>query len=58
MKKTAIVTDTNSGISPAEAASLGIRVVPMPIIIDGETNFEGVTCTYKEFFDNFPVAPR
>ena len=51
MKKTAIVTDTNSGISPAEAASLGIRVVPMPIIIDGEANFEGVTCTYKEFFD-------
>ena len=32
---TAIVTDSNSGITPAEAETLGIRVLPMPIIIDG-----------------------
>lgn len=31
-----ITTDSNSGISQAEARSLGIRVLPMPIYIDGE----------------------
>ncbi len=56
MKKVAIVTDTNSGITPAEAASLGIRVIPMPIIIDGEANFEGVTCTYPEFFSKLKAG--
>lgn len=36
--KTAIVTDTNSGISPQEAENLGIRILPMPVIIDGKTH--------------------
>lgn len=30
--KTAIVTDSNSGISQAEAEKLGISVLPMPFI--------------------------
>ena len=33
--KTAIVTDTNCGLRPEEAAELGIRVIPMPVILDG-----------------------
>ena len=35
MSRVAIVTDSNSGISQAEAGKLGIYVVPMPFIIDG-----------------------
>ncbi|MCD8115849.1 MAG: DegV family protein [Oscillospiraceae bacterium] len=49
-QRTAIVTDTNSGILTEEAAALGIYVVPMPVIVDDETYFEGVTITYDEFF--------
>lgn len=40
--KLAIVTDTNSGIDPQEAAREGIFLLPMPIMIDGDTYLEGV----------------
>ena len=33
--KPAIVTDSNSGITQAQARELGIFVLPMPVIIDG-----------------------
>ena len=47
---TAIVTDSNSGISEAEASALGIRVLPMPVIIDGKTYYENENITVREFF--------
>ena len=34
--KTAIVTDTNSGISPGQAKEMGIHLIPMPFRIDDE----------------------
>ena len=37
VERTAIVTDTNSGILPAEARELGIHVICMPFFVDGET---------------------
>lgn len=36
MKKIAIVTDSNSGITQKEAKELGIYVIPMPFYINGE----------------------
>lgn len=48
--KIAILTDTNSGIMSAEAAELGIYVMPMPFFIDGKLYFEGVNLTQEEFF--------
>jgi DegV family protein with EDD domain len=45
MQKTAVVTDTNSGISPEEAERLGIYTIPMPVIADGETYYEGQNMT-------------
>ena len=39
-EKIAILTDTNSGINPDQAAQYGIHLVPMPVIIDDETYFE------------------
>ncbi len=41
MKKIAIVTDSNSGMTPAEAEELGVYLVPMPFFIDGELYYEG-----------------
>ena len=50
MRKTAVVTDSNSGITQEEAKALGITVLPMPFIIDGENYLEGVTLTQEEFY--------
>lgn len=49
--KTAIITDSNSGISPEKGKKLGVFVVPMPIIIDDATYFENVDITRGEFFE-------
>lgn len=51
MKTVAIVTDSNSGISPEEAEKLGVYVVPMPFIIDGEIYYEGVSLTNDKFYE-------
>lgn len=48
--KTAIITDTNSGIHPEEARQLGIFVVPMPVILEGKTYYEGVDLSPQDFF--------
>ena len=41
--KVAILTDTNSGISKKEAENIGIYVIPMPVLIDGEVFYEALT---------------
>lgn len=48
--KIAIVTDSNSGITQDEAKELGIFVVPMPVLIDGEQYFEDLTLTQEQFY--------
>lgn len=48
--RTAIVTDSNSGIFEKEARELGIYVVPMPVIIEGKTYYEGIDLTHEEFY--------
>ena len=51
MLKTAIVTDSNSGIFQKEAAMLGdVYVIPMPFTIDEQTYFEDVNLTIPEFY--------
>ncbi|MDE7300586.1 MAG: DegV family protein [Clostridia bacterium] len=49
--KTAIITDSNSGITQKEAKELGINVVPMPFLIDGVQFFEDVSLTQPEFYE-------
>lgn len=49
--KTAIVTDSNSGITQKEAKELGISVVPMPVLIDGEIFYEDLTISQKQFYE-------
>jgi len=48
--KTAILTDSNSGIFPEEGKRWGIFVMPMPVILDGKEYFEGISLTPKEFY--------
>ena len=48
--KIGVVTDSNSGITQAEAQALGIRVLPMPFYINEELFFEDVTLTQEAFY--------
>ena len=50
-KKVAVITDSNSGITQAQAKELGIRVLPMPFMINEETFFEDITLTQEEFYE-------
>ena len=54
--KTAIVTDTNSGISATQAEQLGIISIPMPFFIDGDTYYEGQDCTPALFFQKMQAG--
>lgn len=58
--KTAIITDSNSGITQKEANALGLYVVPMPVLIDGDIFYEDITLTQEAFYEklksNAPVS--
>lgn len=49
-KSIAVATDTNSGIMQEEAEQLGVHVVPMPFVVDGEECFEGVNLDAERFY--------
>ena len=51
MIKTAVMTDTNSGISVQEGEEMGIHVLPMPVIVDGKEYTEGVDITHEALFE-------
>lgn len=50
MKKIAIVTDSNSGITQKQGKEMGIYVLPMPFFIDGELFLEDITLSQEEFY--------
>ncbi|MDO5426111.1 MAG: DegV family protein [Eubacteriales bacterium] len=50
MKKIAVMTDSNSGITQEQGQKLGIYVQPMPFSINGKTLYEGIDLTQEEFF--------
>lgn len=51
MKKTAIVTDSNSGITQSRGKELGIYVLPMPFFIDGDLFLEDISLTQEQFYE-------
>ena len=51
MANVKIVTDSNSGITQKEAEELGVTVLPMPFVINGEEFFEDINLTQKEFYE-------
>ena len=48
--KTAVMTDSNSGITKEEADRLGIFLLPMPVIIDEQTYYEGINLEQRFFY--------
>ena len=51
MSKVTVMTDSNSGITQAEAKELGICVLPMPFYIDEQTYYEDIDLTQDEFYE-------
>lgn len=51
MKKIAVMTDSNSGITQKAAKELGIIVLPMPFMINEDTYFEDISLTQEQFYD-------
>jgi DegV family protein with EDD domain len=50
MSKIAIITDSNSGVTQAQAKELGLFVVPMPFMINEEDFFEDINLTQEQFY--------
>ena len=48
--KIAVVTDSNSGIRREEGEQLGLFVLPMPFLIDGQMYLEGIDLSHEEFY--------
>lgn len=51
MSKIAIITDSNSGITQKQGEELGIYVVPMPFMINGQDYFEDINLTQTQFYE-------
>ena len=51
MAKTAIVTDSNSGITQEQAKELGVYVLPMPFLINGDEYYEDINLTQEHFYE-------
>ena len=49
--KVAVMTDSNSGIFRMDGERMGVFVVPMPIVINDETYYEGENITLDKFFE-------
>lgn len=51
LSKVAILTDSNSGITKEQAKEIGVFVVPMPFMINGEEYYEGISLTQEKFYE-------
>ena len=51
MKRVIVITDSNAGILQNEAKQLGIKIVPMPFIINGEEFYEDINLSQNEFYE-------
>lgn len=58
MKKIGIATDSHSGITPAMAKDMGVRVLPMPFYVDEECYYEEVSITRAEFFEELNAGKK
>ena len=58
MKSIAIVTDSNCGMSPAQAKDLGIYMLPMPFFIDDKEYLEDIDMNQSEFFQHLETKSR
>ena len=56
MANIGIITDTNSGMSLAEAQASGIVLMPMPFTVNGKEYIENVNMSYGEFFEHLSAG--
>ena len=49
--KICIITDDNAGFKESEIKESNLKLLPMPIIIDGEAFYENRTITEEEFYN-------
>ena len=57
MKSIAVVTDSNCGMSMAQAEALGIHMLPMPFFMNGNEYLEEVDMNQEEFFRRLVENP-
>jgi fatty acid-binding protein DegV len=46
--RTAVITDSNSGIFKDDAERLGIHIIAMPVMIDGRTYYENLGRSFEK----------
>lgn len=56
MEKTAVLTDSNSGITQKQAEAWGIYVLPMPFTINEENYFEDIDLTQEAFYQRMETG--
>ena len=58
MERICIITDNHCGISQAEAEKNGVKILSMPLYIDGECYYEDMNLTREEFFEKLKVCEK
>ena len=58
MEKVKIITDSHSGILQAEGQDLGIFVIPMPCMIDGDEYEEEISSSQEKFYEKLAGNPN
>ena len=50
MNRVAIVSDSNSGITQAQAKELGVTILPMPFFAGDKTYYEDIDLNQEQFY--------
>lgn len=50
MERIAVMTDTNSGMTPEQARQAGVALLSMPFTVDGRACFEHLDISHEEFY--------
>ncbi len=56
MSKVIIMTDSNSGITQAQAKELGVVVLPMPFYINEEMFYEDIDLSQEQFYEKLQAG--
>jgi DegV family protein with EDD domain len=57
-RQVGLVCESVACLDPAEVADLGIRVVPVPFVIEGKTYLDGVDLSQEEFYRQLERSGR
>ena len=56
MSKVIIMTDSNSGITQAQAKEMGVVVLPMPFYINEEMFYEDIDLSQEQFYEKLQAG--